>query len=204
MFIHIQSQPELLDLPFQGFSFPQKSGACDTQPAKPIWDKKLHNVPKLKWNFPLNLPPHSRFWLVMMTDQHRPALVCFSACIYQQHKLRQKTCPPPLLFTSLFNSLPWRSRGMHFPLSISHFVHASILQPRNVFVMQNCLCHSHGNNVWLVDKSLPRLLRVSSLHKSSISILPYHWMIYVTKQHSMNCNFYNQIYNLHYIFGRIF
>lgn len=105
------------------------------------------------------------------------------------------------LFLSVSESLSPRSRWICFPLVC---VRVPIPQPRDVFVMQNCSCRSPGNNIWLVDKSLPGLLHVSSLHKSCISIPLYCRMIYVTKQHSMNCNFYNQIYNLHYIFRCIF
>lgn len=190
-------------LPVPQFSLPQKRGACDAQSAKTASEKKLHNVTEWKQNFPMNLPLRFRFRPVMMTDQHRSARVRLSAFISlsaSQTQVENLPSSSPL-HQPLPDSLSRRSRRIYFPLVC---VRAYIPQLRNMFVMQNCLCRSPGNNIWLVDKSLPRLLRVSSLQKSSISILPYRRMIYVTKQHSMNCNFYNQIYNLRYIFGCIF
>lgn len=151
---------------------PPKFGYHDTEPVSPTWAIKLCKKNKLKQNFPMDLPFLSDSWWSWCHTR-----IWALWFLHQHHKLRWKSCSSQ----PLPESLSGRSREMFPPVSHSP----------GMFVMQNCSCCSPGNNVGSGDKSFPRLLRA----EGSVGILPQHWLIYVTTQHSRSCNFYNQIHN---------
>lgn len=99
-------------LPVPQFPYTKKSSSGCSTCKKHLLKKKLHNVTKLKQNFPMNLPLHFRFRPVMTTEQHCSACVHLGAFIslsapQTQAENSHSSCP---LHQPLPDSLSRRSR----------------------------------------------------------------------------------------------